>query len=183
MNLSKIGKALSETMAGKLEGRATRIINKAFRKDPSAASVQKIEAAIDGATAKMSDKIASNMVAEMFPPLWKRRPILTMLGGTLAGSAAYNMFSRQPGPVDGGNLTVSNAELGRMAADEQFAQELNQMQAAGMFDQQAAMGSTPMPNLRAAQSDIMLPQTRMQAATAGYGGRVATPSLAMEHGA
>ena len=174
---------MQQRFSNTLENSASRRMRKYKVSDEA---LTKMNTAFDGAATKVSEKMADNMVKDMFPPFWKRRPLMTLFGVPAAGAAAYNMFSRQPGAVTGGEFKPSASELGRMAADEEFASELDQMHQAGLFDQPQGPQAPQAPTMAAAQgatSEQMPPQTTMQASTAGYGGRVASPAVAMEHGA
>ncbi len=180
------GELLTEKIGKSVNNALNQGFTKASQKGLSEGAQVKIDGAFDTVATKTADRLVSKITSDINPPFWRRRPLMTLLGGTAAGAAAYNMFSRQPGAVTGGEFKPSASELGRMSADEEFARELDQMHQAGLFDQPQGPQAPQAPTMAAAQgatSEQMPPQTTMQASTAGYGGRVASPAVAMEHGA
>lgn len=182
---------LEKTIANGINRVSKRHFNDAMSKGVSEGAAKKIGTAFDGVTEKISTRMADKMVNNMFPSWFRRHKILTLFGAGAAGTVGYNMLGRNTAGSDPSGYQPSPEQLGRMAAEEEFSQELQvaalQQQQMGGYGQPMMgppmpqqMASSPVPYMAAAQSNIQIPRTAMvDAASASYQGRMA-PGMAME---
>lgn len=163
---------LEHNMGKQLESGATSFFGAAMKKGPSAEAINKMGSAFEGATVKMSEKMADRMVSRMFPKWHQRHPVLAILGGTGAVAGGYTMLAGR-GEGGGAGYHPGPEEMGRMAAEQEFATELQMASAMQPPMGAPMMGGAPANYMPAAQPSIRLPQSaRIDAQTANYQGRL-----------